>query len=94
MTIQTLTIGDFVLVSLAGEICVGYALRLKEELSPRLPLIAGYTNGMVGYVPTVDMMSGGGYEVDGAYRYDMVPAPYAPGVEERICETVQEMTGG
>lgn len=89
-TIQTLTLGPFALVGLAGEICVGYALRLKRELK-RPAMIAGYANGMVGYIPTASMVPAGGYEVDGHHFYRMAPAPYAPEIEGLIVAKVHEM---
>lgn len=91
LTVHTLSIGDFVLVGLGGEICVGYSLRFKRELAPRPCIIAGYSNGMIGYIPTASMMPEGGYEVNGSYYYDMMPAPYAPEVEEIVCAKVHEM---
>lgn len=90
-TLQILTLGDFALVGLSGEMCVGYSLRLKAELSPRPVLVAGYTNGMVGYIPTAAMIPEGGYEVDGSYFYSLRPAPYASEVEEVIVTKVREM---
>ncbi|MCP4642803.1 MAG: hypothetical protein GY851_20315 [bacterium] len=93
MTVQTLTIGDFALVGLSGEICVGYALRLKKELAGRPLIVAGYTNGMIGYIPTEAMMPEGGYEVNKSHYYDMMPGPYAPEVEEAVCAKVHELLG-
>lgn len=92
MDLQTLTAGGFALVALGGEICVGYSLRLKRELASSFKdvLVAGYANGMIGYVPTAAMMSEGGYEVSESYRYHLVPAPYAPEVEDAICAQVAE----
>ncbi len=90
-TIQTLTVGDFALIGLSGEMCVDYSLRLKAELSPRPVLVAGYTNGMVGYIPTASMIPDGGYEVDGSYFYSLRPAPYAAEVEEDIVQKVRHM---
>ncbi|MEA3365678.1 MAG: hypothetical protein U9Q79_08575, partial [Candidatus Hydrogenedentes bacterium] len=91
IVIQTLEIGDFALVALAGEICVGYALRLKELLRPRPVLIAGYANGMVAYVPTADMLLEGGYEAGRSHCYDMRPSPYAAESEDIICNKVLQV---
>jgi hypothetical protein len=68
LTYQALSIGDFVLVTLSAEMCVGYSLRLKEELRDRPKIIGAYSNGMVGYVPSADMIPEGGYEVYYARR--------------------------
>ena len=92
-TVHALTIGDFVLVGLSGEMCVGYSLRLKRDLAPRPAIIAGYTNGMIGYVPNRAIMDEGGYEVDQAYLYDLTPAPFAYEVEDVVCSRVCEIVG-
>lgn len=91
--IQTLEIGDFTCIALAGEMCVGCALQLKELLKPRPVLVAGYANGMVGYVPTADMLSEGGYEAGRSHCYDMRPSPYAGESEDIIRNTVLQLLG-
>ena len=91
--IQTLEIGDFACIALAGEMCVGYALQLKELLKPRPVLVAGYANGMVGYVPTADMLSEGGYEAGRSHCYHMRPSPYADESEDIIRNTVLQLLG-
>lgn len=92
-TIQCLGIGDFALVALAGEMCVGYSLQLKKDLNGRPAIIAGYTNGMEGYVPTAAMIPEGGYEVARGHYYDLIPAPYAPEVEYQIIGQVHKLLG-
>ncbi len=87
-SIQTFEFGGLALAALAGEICVGYALRLKKALHPRPALIAAYANGMIGYVPTASMLPEGGYEVARSHYYNMFPSPYAAEAEEAICAEV------
>jgi hypothetical protein len=41
-------------------------------------MIAGYTNGLLAYIPTADEYSRGGYEIDEAYLGFWLPAPVAP----------------
>jgi hypothetical protein len=83
--------GDLTLVALAGEVVVDYALRLKKEL-PQAPLwVAGYSNDVFGYVPSLRVLKEGGYEGGGAMRFTRLPGPFAPTVEERIVAKVHEL---
>lgn len=91
MAVHILRIGDFVLVGFAAEMCVGYALRLKRELGDVPAVIAGYTNGMIGYVPTAAMIPEGGYEVNRSFYAGLAPAPYALTAEDAICAATHEM---
>lgn len=82
---------DLTLVALAGEVVVDYAHRLKREL-PGTPLwVAGYSNDVFGYVPSLRVLKEGGYEGGGAMRYSRLPGPFAPSVEERVVGTVLEL---
>jgi len=91
LTIQTFELGELAILAMAGEPCVGYALRLKEALHPRPALIAGYANGLIGYIPTADMLSEGGYEAGISHYYDLNPSPYAAEAEEVICAEILRM---
>jgi hypothetical protein len=86
--------GDLTLVALAGEVVVDYALRLKRELAGPTVWIAGYSNDVFGYVPSLRVLQEGGYEAGGAFRYSPIPGPFAPSVEERIVGKVHEMVKG
>lgn len=87
--VQAVRLGDqLLLVALAGETVVDYSLRLKQELDAPFVWIAGYSNDVFGYVPTLRVLREGGYEGGGAFRYTAFPGPFAESVEERIVETV------
>ena len=83
--------GDLTLVGLAGETVVDYALRLKRELTGAKVWVAGYTNDVFGYVPSLRVLKEGGYEGGGAMRFTRLPGPFAPSVEERIVATVHQL---
>jgi len=48
-------------------------VRIGQEIARRSPfphtVALGYSNGLLGYVPTADAYALGGYEVNDAYRY-------------------------
>ena len=88
--VQAVRLGDqLLMVALAGEVVVDYSLRLKEELDAPIVWVAGYSNDVFGYVPSLRVLQEGGYEGGGAFRYTAFPGPFAESVEERILETVR-----
>jgi hypothetical protein len=91
--IQVVQFGqDLTLIALAGESVVDYALRLKRELAGMPLWVAGYSNDVFGYVPSLRVLREGGYEgVDAIRRYSPLAGPFAPSVEERIVTKVQEL---
>jgi len=82
---------DLTMVALAGEVVVDYSLRLKSELPGQAVWVAGYSNDVFGYIPSVRVLTEGGYEAGGAMRYTDLPGPFAPSVEERIVSKVHEL---
>ena len=67
--VQALRLGPVAVVAMAGEVFV----RIGQEIARRSPfphtVALGYSNGLLGYVPTADVYALGGYEVNDAYRY-------------------------
>ncbi len=82
---------DLTMVALAGEVVVGYSLRLKAELAGPPIWVAGYSNDVFGYVPTERILEEGGYEPVVSARYYGLPAPFAPSVEKLIVDKVHEL---
>lgn len=60
--IQVQFIDEIAVVGVPAEYFVQPALRIKEETHPRHTLVAGFTNGMIGYVPHRAAFARGGYE--------------------------------
>ena len=90
--VQVVRFGDdLTLVALAGEVVVDYSLRLKAEIADPAVWVAGYSNDVFGYVPSLRVLQEGGYEGGGAMRYTQLPGPFAPSVEELIVDKVHEM---
>jgi len=91
--VQVVRLGDdLTMAALAGEVVVDYSLRLKKELPGKAVWIAGYSNDVFGYIPSVRVLREGGYEAGDAMRYTELPGPFAPSVEERIIGKVHELT--
>ncbi|HUT95849.1 MAG TPA: neutral/alkaline non-lysosomal ceramidase N-terminal domain-containing protein [Thermoguttaceae bacterium] len=82
---------DLTLVALAGEVVVDYSLRLKSELAGAPVWVAGYSNDVFGYLPTLKVLEEGGYEGGDAMRYTTLPGPFAPSVETLVVDKVHEL---
>jgi neutral ceramidase len=81
---------DLTFIALGGEVVVDYSLRLKKELGPERTWVAGYSNDVMAYIPSLRVLKEGGYEGGGAMIYYGLPAAWGPHVEERIVAAVHE----
>ncbi len=90
--VQAVAFGDsLLLLALPGETVIDYALRFKEEFTGMPVWVAGYSNNMFGYLPSLRVLKEGGYEAGGAFRYGSnKPGAFAENVEDRIVEGVHE----
>ena len=84
----------FTLVALGGEVVVDYALRLAREYPANRMWVAGYSNDVFGYVPSLRVLREGGYEGGDAMIYYARPAPFNERVEELIVAKVHQLIGG
>ncbi|HSQ58160.1 MAG TPA: PVC-type heme-binding CxxCH protein, partial [Gemmata sp.] len=92
--VQTWAFGDsLAMVHLPGELVVDYPLRLKKELDGRRLWVTGYANNAPCYIPSERVLKEGGYEGGGAMIYYDIPAPFAPGLEDKIVSAVKEQIG-
>lgn len=79
--VQVLRLGDIVLAGIPGEVFVEIGLGIKEGSPYEHTLVAGYTNGCIGYMPTKKAFQEGGYETHYAYMlYGIYP------VDEDVAE--------
>ena len=70
-----------------GETFTEYGIAVKER-SPGTPtLYAGYTNEILGYLPTANEYQHGGYEAGYGYKSVGLPSLFDPGVERILVET-------
>lgn len=79
-------------VTFNAEMVVSYGLRVKEA-SQGTMLPMGYTNGMIGYVPTAEQLVQGGYESRDSVPYFGLPSPFAPQTESTIYSALSQLTG-
>ena len=90
--VQVWRFGDgLTLIALAGEVVVDYALRLKKELGAEKLWVAGYSNDVFAYIPSLRVLNEGGYEAESAMIYYGQPGRFAPSIEETIIGKVHEL---
>jgi neutral ceramidase len=82
---------DLTVIALGGEVVVDYCLWLKKNYGAKGILVAGYSNDVMSYIPTVRILKEGGYEpVESMYYYGL-PGPYNEEVEEQIHTTMRQV---
>ena len=90
--VQAIAFGkDLTLVALGGEVVVDYALRIKKEYGSKGIIVAGYSNDVMSYIPSLRVLKEGGYEAADAMIYYGLPGPYNDEVEDRIMRTVGQV---
>ena len=85
--VHAVRIGDGVIVTGPGETFTEYGIAVKER-SPGAPtLYVGYTNELLGYLPTANEYQYGGYEAGYGYKSVGLPSLFDPSVEQICVET-------
>jgi putative membrane-bound dehydrogenase-like protein len=77
------------LAFLPGEVVVDYSHRLKTELDRHRLCVVAYANDAPCYIPSERVLREGGYEGEGAMVYYDRPNRLAPGLEQKIVDTVK-----
>jgi neutral ceramidase len=80
---------DLKFIALGGEVVVDYSLRLKAQHGWDDTWVAGYSNDVFGYVPSLRVLKEGGYE--GGDANTSLPGPFGAAVEEIIVEKVGQL---
>ena len=73
-------------IALGGEVVVDYALRLKSQYGWEDTWVAGYSNDVFAYVPSVRVLNEGGYEAQGGDG-----GPFSPATEAILIEKVRDL---
>ena len=75
---------EVTLIAMGGEVCCDYGHFIKGLAAGRLKLPLGYSNGLIGYIPSARMFPEGGYEVEGSCPYFGLPRSFSPDIESVI----------
>jgi neutral/alkaline ceramidase-like enzyme len=79
------------LLALGGEVVVDYSLRAKREYAGQDLIVAGYSNDVMCYIPSLRVLREGGYEADSSMIYYGMPGPFDDDVEETVFRTVHQV---
>jgi neutral ceramidase len=80
--------GDLKLIALGGEVVVDYGIRLRQLYGWNDTWVAGYSNDVFAYIPSVRVLREGGYEGGEAMPTTALPGPFAERIEEIIVNKV------
>lgn len=72
------------MLALGGEVVVDYALRVEREYPGENIIVAGYSNDVMCYIPSLRVLKEGGYEAVDSMMYYGQPGPFDEHVEETI----------
>jgi hypothetical protein len=87
--VQTWTFGDSLcMVFLAGEVCVDYSLRLKQELDRDRLWLNAYSNDFCSYIPSERLVREGRYGGGSETPYFALPTTLKAGLEQLIIDEV------
>ena len=76
-------IGDIFILGLPGEVMVEIGLKLKEK--NKNLIVCGYSNGLIGYIPTENGLKEGGYEAT-SFMYYLYPSIFSYDMEKKLID--------
>ena len=85
--VQFWQLGNQSLVALGGEPVVDYAINLKKIFGPDL-FVMGYSNDVMAYIPTAEIVREGGYEGHTSQMAFGMPAKWKESIEPAIMKEV------
>jgi hypothetical protein len=82
------------LIALGGEVVVDYAIRLRKEFPEHPLFLIGYSNDVMGHIPSLRVLREGGYEGGGSMMFYLRPGPWAEeSGRDVIVEKVHQLVG-
>jgi hypothetical protein len=88
--IQAWRLGGQLWIALGGEVVVDYALRFKKQYGPTT-WVNGYSNDVMGYIPSHRVWQEKGYEAGAFPVYDLPADRWCEDIEERIAAGVERV---
>jgi hypothetical protein len=90
--VQFWKLGDQAIVALGGEPVVDYAINMKKILGPDL-FVMGYSNDVMAYIPTAEILREGGYEGHTSQMAFGMPAKWKESIEPAIMNEIKKLAG-
>lgn len=88
--IQVWSLGEQSIVALGGELLVEYAIKIKQLYGERT-FVFGYSNFVMGYIPSATVLQEGGYEGETSQMVYGQPAPWHSSIETTILSGVRDV---
>lgn len=85
--VQVWRMGDQAIFTLGGEIVIGYVIELKRIFGDDI-FVFGYSNDVMGYIPTITVLREGGYEGN---RSPYFTNPWEDNIEYLITKECQKL---
>ena len=82
---------DLTVLALGGEVVVDYQLRARRQYPAERLIVAGYSNDVMCYIPSLRVLREGGYEADTSMIYYGQPGKFSEDVEETIFDTIRRV---
>jgi len=90
--VQAIAFGkSLTILALGGEVVIDYDLRAKKEYPGRNLIVAGYSNDVMCYIPSLRVLKEGGYEANDSMIYYGQPGPFADDVEVRVFDAIHRV---
>jgi hypothetical protein len=94
VVLTQIRVGDMALYTLGAEVFTEIGMAIKQA-SPTTPaLFASVSSGCIGYLPTANEHTLGGYEVDMSPYFYRMPGRLKADSAERVLKAIREMSGG
>jgi neutral ceramidase len=90
--LQAWKLGDQPIFSLGGELVVDYSIRLKRIFGQDI-FVLGYSNDVMGYIPSERILMEGGYEGDFSQMVYGLPGKWTSDIESVIVNALIEVAG-
>jgi hypothetical protein len=78
-------------VALGGEVVIDFQLRLKSEFGSDRVVVLGYSNDVMGYIPSRRVQREGGYEAGDALMYFSQPGWFTEEVEDVVLSAARRV---
>ena len=91
--VQVLKLGEQLVFGLGGELLIDYTIGLKQKYGHET-IVFGYSNDVMGYIPSKKILDEGGYEGDSSQKVYGLPSKWHPEIETLIYQTCERLVEG
>lgn len=82
---------DLTVLALGGEVVVDYQLRARRHYPAERLIVAGYSNDVMCYIPSLRVLREGGYEAETSMIYYGQPGKFSEDVEDTVFDTIRRV---